>query len=105
MDKTAEKLMGFKYERKRIKREIKMPPLCPDYDPEEGRDKCKKSDFCNNATTNYKGVALGVCYGGTRNTERNDRLVRLAKDKNRFDQPLNKTDSKKRTRSNKNCNG
>jgi len=32
-------ILEFKYERKRIKKDKKLPALCPDYEPGEGVDK------------------------------------------------------------------
>lgn len=62
--------LGFKYERKRIKRDKQLPALCPDYEPEEGRDNCKKSTLCKNATYGFAKHYAGYCYGGTRSSER-----------------------------------
>ena len=45
--------LGFKYERKRIKRIKKMPPLCSDYQSEESSDNCEKASFCKNATHSF----------------------------------------------------
>jgi hypothetical protein len=84
MNKTTEKLMVYKYERKRIKKIVKMPPLCPDYDPVDYGDWCKKAKLCKNAT--YGGnrdKAEGVCFGGTSQEERKDRFA-----DGKFDQML-----------------
>jgi len=94
MNKTAEKLMGFKYERKRIEHDKKLPALCPDYQPREGSEYCERAALCKNATYSIEGRILGTCYGGTKSTEREER-------KNTFDQRLNKIESKKKTKSNK----
>jgi len=66
-------ILEYNYERKRIKRDKKLPPLCPDYEVGEGGDKCNKSELCKNATYGWKDQAFGSCYGGTRSSEREDR--------------------------------
>ena len=72
---TKEKLenLGFKYERKRIKRERKLPPLCPDYEP-GSIGSCKKAPLCKNASNSIEGVEFGFCYGGTKESERESRI-------------------------------
>ena len=71
--------LGFKYERKRIKRIKKLPPLCRDYKPEEGLDSCEKAGFCKNATHSFEGQKWGICYGGTKSSEREKRERSLAR--------------------------
>lgn len=73
---NLKKNMGFKYERKRIKRDKKLPPLCPDYQPIKYSDCCEKAKLCKNATYGFEGTAWGNCYGGTRSSEREDRKKR-----------------------------
>ncbi|MFH1683881.1 MAG: hypothetical protein ABIA67_03260 [Candidatus Margulisiibacteriota bacterium] len=70
--------MGFKYERKRIKRDKKLPPLCQDYEP-GSIGSCKKAPVCKNASNSIDGVEYGFCYGGTKSSEREDREKRFAK--------------------------
>ncbi|MCX5750165.1 MAG: hypothetical protein NT099_00585 [Candidatus Saganbacteria bacterium] len=60
--------LGFKYERKRIKRDKTLPPLCPDYDP-DSYGYCKKDAHCKNATHSEKDEASGFCLGGTKESE------------------------------------
>ena len=60
--------LGFKYERKRIKRDRELPPLCADYEPGDTRS-CKKANVCKNATYNMPEQAMGSCYGGTKESE------------------------------------
>ena len=62
--------LGFKYERKRLKREKKFPPLCPDYEPDSNGENCKKAALCKNATYGWEGIEMGSCYGGTKERER-----------------------------------
>ena len=71
--------LGFKYERKRIKKEIKLPPLCADYESVTYSNSCKKAKYCKNATFVREGKADGVCFGGTAIEEREDRQKRLAR--------------------------
>lgn len=73
--------LGFCYERKRIKREIKLPVLCKDYKPVSYSDCCDKAKLCKNATYSTEGKASGVCFGGTQDSEREDRKIRLKKTK------------------------
>jgi hypothetical protein len=65
--------LRFGYERKIIKRDKKLPPLCPDYKPEEGSDYCEKASFCKNATYGFDSKPMGSCFGGTRGSEIVDR--------------------------------
>ena len=65
--------LNFKYERKRIKRDKKLPPLCSNYEPRGGSNCCEKADLCKNATRGIEGVAYGFCYGGTKSSELEDR--------------------------------
>jgi len=61
-------VLGFKFQRRKIVKEKRLKPLCPDY---------KKSDFgncllaerCKNATYYNKFKPSGVCYGGTKKEE------------------------------------
>jgi len=69
--------LGFKYVRKRIKKEIKLPPLCPDYEIKGSYDGCLKARFCKNASYGWKDEAIGSCYGGTKGSEREDRGKKL----------------------------
>lgn len=59
MNKTN---LGLKFERKRIRRNKQLPPLCKDYEP-GFLDVCKKAKVCKNATLSSKDKALGICYG------------------------------------------
>ncbi len=68
--------LGFSFRRKRIKKDKKMPPLCRDYKSEEDSDNCEKSKFCKNATYSMEGTNFGICYGGTKSSEREDRTRR-----------------------------
>lgn len=61
--------MKFKYERKRIKSDKKLPPACLDYVPESGFGSCSKANLCKNATYGWEGKAMGTCFGGTRVSE------------------------------------
>ncbi|PIS29054.1 hypothetical protein COT42_06385 [Candidatus Saganbacteria bacterium CG08_land_8_20_14_0_20_45_16] len=65
--------LGFKYERKRIKRKIKLPPLCIDYEADGSSEYCKKANLCKNATTAWEGEAIGTCRGGIYAEERERR--------------------------------
>lgn len=68
--------LGFKYERKRIKRDKKLPPLCLDYEP-GSIGSCKKAPLCKNASNSIEGVEFGFCYGGTKESEREERARKL----------------------------
>ncbi|MFH1361640.1 MAG: hypothetical protein ABIH69_03195 [bacterium] len=68
--------LGFKYERKRIKRDKKLPVLCPDYEA-GNTDSCKKAYYCKNATHGWKNEAFGSCYGGTKSSELEYRKKRI----------------------------
>ena len=61
-------IFGFKYERKRIKREKKLTIICPDYDANH-IGSCKKAKLCKNATYGREGAPDGVCYGGAKEDE------------------------------------
>jgi len=77
-EEKAKTNLGFKYERKRIKREKQLSPLCSDYEPKsETNDNCKSSALCKNATYFWKDQAMGVCYGGTKASEVEDRKKKL----------------------------
>ena len=65
--------LEFKFERKRIKRDKQLPPLCADYETKDGRDRCVKSEVCKNATYGWEGQAFGSCFGGTKGSEREER--------------------------------
>ena len=68
--------LGFKYERKRIKRDKKLPPFCADY--ESGKtENCIKANLCKYATYGRQDEAVGVCYGGTKSSEIEDRKKRF----------------------------
>lgn len=71
--------MGFKYERKRVKKEIKLPPLCADYESVTYSNNCKKAKYCRNATYGREGKAEGVCFGGTEAEEIENREKYLLK--------------------------
>ena len=75
---SVDKNLGFGYERKRIKIDKKLPPLCPDYEPEDSLGNCKKAKFCKSATYNREEQAWGLCYGGTKSSEREDRKNNLS---------------------------
>ena len=62
--------LKLKYKRKRIKKVIKLPPICVDYEPREGSDWCKKAALCKNASSAWEGIELGHCRGGTDPEER-----------------------------------
>ena len=66
--KKRRETFGFKFERKRIKRDKKLPVLCKDYEP-GNTDNCKKGGFCKNATYGRKDQSYGTCYGGTKSSE------------------------------------
>ncbi|MFH1683887.1 MAG: hypothetical protein ABIA67_03290 [Candidatus Margulisiibacteriota bacterium] len=68
--------LAFKYERKRIKRDKKLPSLCPDYESREGSNWCLKADFCKNATHVWEDKPGGTCQGGTIDSERQYRKER-----------------------------
>lgn len=64
--------LGLKFEQKEIKEDEKLPPLCPDYEPDDyGR--CEKGGLCKNATYGSKDEPFGSCYGGTKSSEREHR--------------------------------
>ena len=65
--------LGFKYERKRIKRDKMLSPLCSDYIP-RSTGSCEKADLCKNASHSMEGIEFGYCYGGTKESEREDRV-------------------------------
>ena len=71
--------LGFKYERKRIKRIKELPPLCPDYKSEGSSGNCEKAGVCKNATHSFEGQKWGICYGGTKSSEREKREKSLAR--------------------------
>jgi len=71
--------LGYKYERKRINKEIKLPPLCKDYEPTAYGPYCGKAKLCKNATYSSEGKADGICVGGTDPGERETRRERLVK--------------------------
>jgi hypothetical protein len=72
-------ILEYNYERKRIKRDKKLPPLCPNYESVTYSNNCKKAKYCKNATYGREGKAEGICFGGTAIEEREDRRRRLAK--------------------------
>ena len=76
----AEKKMSLelKYERKRIKRVVKLPPICSDYEPVSYGDWCKKAELCKNASGAWEGIAGGTCRGGTDPDGREKMKKRLA---------------------------
>ena len=76
--KQKENNLGFKYERKRIKRDKKLPPLCSDYDPDNS-GYCKKANLCKNATYGSEEKPSGICFGGTKNSEIEHRKKYLLK--------------------------
>jgi len=61
--------LGFKYERKRIKKDKKLPLICPDYKAEGSFGNCEKAKVCKNATYGRQGEAWGSCYGGAKSSE------------------------------------
>jgi len=69
-------IFGFKYERKRIKREKKLPVVCPDYEA-SSTESCKKAKLCKNATYSRQGELEGVCYGGAKEDELEHRQKHL----------------------------
>lgn len=78
----AEGKVLFKYERKRVKKDKKMLPLCRNYKPREGLGDCEMANSCKNATYSIKGQDWGICYGGTKSSEREDREKSLGKTAN-----------------------
>jgi len=72
-EKVKKGVLGFKYERKRIKREKKLSPLCRDYEPVTYSNNCQKAKYCKNATYGREGKADGICFGGTDDEERKNR--------------------------------
>jgi len=77
--KVKLKNLRFKYERKRIKREVKLPPKCKDYEPESFGPWCRKAKLCKNATSSTEGKADGICKGGTDPEELENRKKKLIK--------------------------
>jgi len=77
--KKAKTNLGFKYEHKRIKREIKLPAICKDYESVTYSANCKNAKLCKNATYNTEGKAQGVCFGGTDPEEHENKKKRLIK--------------------------
>jgi hypothetical protein len=71
--------LGFKYERKRIKREVTLPSMCKDYEPESFGPWCTKAKLCKNATSSAEGKADGLCKGGTDPEEIERRQKKLLK--------------------------
>ena len=52
----------LKFERKRIKKNKPLPPLCKDYEP-GFLENCKKAKICKNAVLSSADKELGFCYG------------------------------------------
>ncbi len=64
---------GFKFERKRIRRDKRLVPICKDYESGFAAN-CKKANYCKNATYSWDGRAMGTCYGGTKESEIEHRI-------------------------------
>jgi len=66
----AEIDLGFGFKRKRIKKDKKMPPSCPDYKLTENMGNCELAEVCVNATYSLsENSANGYCFGGTKKSE------------------------------------
>jgi hypothetical protein len=63
--------LEFRYERKRIKRDKKLPLLCRDFKKKEHSENCALADKCKRAT--YRGEFSAICYGGAKMSEIRDR--------------------------------
>jgi hypothetical protein len=72
-----ERRLEYKFARKRIVKERRLPVLCRDYEKRNGSDDCLKADICKNATYAWDNMAWGTCYGGTRKSERESRKSRI----------------------------
>ena len=73
-EKKIKTMLGYKYERKRINRDKALPPLCANYLPSGSSGNCEKANLCKNATyCCWEGKEGGICYGGTKSSEVEDR--------------------------------
>lgn len=60
--------LNFKFQRRKIVREKRLKPLCPDYKRSDS-DNCLSAEKCKNASYYSRFKPGGVCYGGTKEEE------------------------------------
>jgi hypothetical protein len=68
--------LNFKFELRRVKKDKIGPAICKDFKKDEYFSSCAWSDKCKNATYLF-GKRSGICYGGMRASEIEDRRKNL----------------------------